>query len=321
MQIIDKLIIVHPVTRTWGGKKKLDPSDINYNPPADLVSLGNKRIVPKATLRPFESFKKWMERTMLRFGVRLIGGYAVAEDNIDALTEKLKEFELEFDQLKADFVQNFNRYVDEQVGNYPEWETSIRAAASEVATCLEDKFECGYKAYKLIPPGSQQDNGQEDINDKFIHDDEFLAQAAMEIAKMADKSLVRLSGQEQIRPVSLGQIKVIREKLMNLSSLDRTFFGKAVFLIDMVLGEMPPKGYIEGRARKMLTSLLLLLRTMNEEPQKTELLAGSYDDPDSLVKAMGYGDAPNSPESGEDSPDAQEEDQEEPEKEEELVWF
>lgn len=324
MNIIDKVVIVHPIVKSWTGKKKLDPSDIGYNPPKDLVSLGNKRIVPRSTLRPFSSFKKRLERTMLKYGVRLIGGYAVAEDAVDSLTEKLKEFEQEFALIKAEFMQNFGQYVDEQVVNYPDWETSIRTAAAEVSACLEGKFECGYKAYKLIPPESKEkeDDGQGGINDNFIRDDEFVAQAAAEIGALADKAIVRLSGQEQIKQITLNYVKAIRTKLMNLSSLDRAFFGKGVQLVDIVLGEMPPKGVIEGKSRKLLTSLLLFLRDMNGEPQRSDLLAGNLGDPEALMLAMGCAQTPDAPVSGGDSAESAEGEKEEAlAVEDEFRWF
>lgn len=286
INIVDKIIIVHPTVSFWSGRRKLDPSDIGYNPPEGLVSLGNKRIVPQGALRPFESIKKRLDRTVLKYGVRLIGGYAVPEDCIDELAQKLKAFEQEFANMKADFISNFGQHVDEQVANFPDWENRLRQAAADIEPVLEDKFQCEYRAYKLVPPGSDSD--EQGINDKFIRDEELLSQACTEIAAMADKLVLRLVGQEPIKVTFLNYLKAIREKVLNLCSMERKFFGKLLYLIDKVLGEMPDKGFIEDLDRKKLASLVLLLKNANEEPQKTEMLAGNYDDPEDLVKAMGF---------------------------------
>lgn len=287
INIVDKIVIIHPVINTWGGRKKLDPSDLgDIKPPKDLVSLGNKRIVPKDVLRPFEAFKKRLDRTMMKFGIRLIGGYAVAEENFGVLAEKLQEFEAEFNQMKDDFIRNFDQHVEAQVSAYPEWAGSLRAAAAEVEPHLSEKFGCGYKAYKLIPPESEEDGNN--AGNRFVKDEEVTSQAVSEISTMADKALVRLSGKEELKQTFLKTVRNIREKLLNLASLDRNFFGGAVRVIDNVLGQMPTKGPIQGRDRKTLTSLLFLLRSLTEETQKNELLAGDYDNPEELIKAMGY---------------------------------
>ncbi|MCF8026680.1 MAG: DUF3150 domain-containing protein [Desulfobacteraceae bacterium] len=325
-EIINKMVIIHPIVNTWGGKKRLEAGDLTgVQLPDKLINLGAKKIVPTSTLRPFETFKKQLERTLGKTGIKLIGGYAVAEDNHEAVEETLKEFEQKFEELKADFLQNFPRYVDQQVADWPEWEGSLRAGAAEVLPDLADRFRFGWKAYKLVPPENSQEKAeqaQDGKGDNFFSDDEVMGQMAREIAMEADKLLMRLASQnqEQIRPVSLNHIrKVIREKLMNLSSLDRTFFGKTVYLIDTVLGEMPTNTYIQERERKMITSLLLLLRNVTEEPYRSELLAGNYDDPDALMMAMGYG--VNSNAAAEQDSEQEAEEEAEEEEAETLDWF
>lgn len=287
INIVDKIVILHPVINTWGGKKKLAPNDLGgYDPPKDLVSLGNKRIVPKAALRPFEAFKKRLDRTMMKFGIRLIGGYAVAEENFGVVAEKLRELEDEFNQMKDDFIKNFDRYVEDQVQSYPEWAASLRTAAAEVEPVLNKKFGYGYKAYKLVPPGSESEKDEE--SKRFVKGEEVVGQALSEISAMADKALIRLSGQEELKQTFLKTVRNIREKLLNLASLDRKLFGGGARIIDTVLGQMPAKGSIEGRDRKTISALLLFLRIISEKPQRDRLLAGDYDDPEELIKAMGY---------------------------------
>lgn len=294
MNIIDKIVIFHPQLRIWGGKKKLTNEEVGaHHLPKELVSLGNKMIVPRSALNPFESFKKRLHRMMLRYGVRLIGGYAVAEDNVQLLKEKLAEFETEFNQLKADFIGDYQKYVDQLVTNFPDWEQNLRTSAEEVYPTLPGKFDFNYKAYKLVPPGSEgSEDAEDDINSRFPSDAEFVDQAAKEIADQADQLLARFSAQEELKQVSLNAIRVIREKLVNLSVLDRKLFGGATHLVNVVLDQMPEKGSINGKERQMLTALLLFLRNMNEQQHQENLANGDYDEPDALIKAMGC----NSPE-------------------------
>lgn len=320
MQIIDKLVIVHPSVNIWGGRKKLESSELgqDLNLPTELINLGSKRVVSKESLRPFETLKKKLHRTIAKYGVQLIGGYAVAEDRVDPLIEEIKKLEDEFAQLKSEFIVNFDQHVKEQTENYPGWAETLQAAATEIQPTLPDKFGFSFRAYKIVPPKDMEEGDLPGgLNQNFVTDDEFVMQATSEVAARADEIIVRLSGHEELKQISLKAIRSLREKLINLSSLDRKLFGGAVAVIDRTLGEMPASGPITGRERKLVTSLLILLRSLDQDTHKTALLNGEYDTPEGLLDGMRQGE--------EKPADAQEELDEEVDEEEEetegFVWF
>lgn len=320
MQIIDKLVIVQPQVKIWTGSTKLDPEDVGgYELPKKFANLGNKKLVPRKTINPLETLKKRTERMLERYGVKLIGGYAVAEEHLDTITEKLRELQSQFNAIKTEFIQEFSQHVDQQCDDFPAYAKGIREAAQDVAPYLEHKFGFDFKAYKLIPPGQDGD----DANSCFPKDEEFVSQAVLEIGKEADEALTRLSQQDEPRQTFLTSLRnYIRSKLLNLSSLDnRQLFGSATIVVDMVLGEMPPKGPIDPRGRRLLTALLMLLRSLNDEFHCNELIAGNYNDPEALMSAMGCNQAPAASQSKQDDASSVGEVIEQEEQEEEFVWF
>lgn len=282
MQTIDRMIIVKPQISIWCGQKKLNPEEIGLNPPEDLVTLGNKRIVPKERLRYFDTLKKKVDRILSNYGIKLLGGFAVSEDMVETINSTMQELEKEFLDLRDEFLRNYPDYVEEQVANYPDWEKNLRAAALEVE--LEKKFRFTYKVYKLKPP--QEEESEAEVNNQFITDDEVEEQAVVEIEKLAEKALLTLSGKEKVQQGFLRSIRNIRTKVQNIVTVNRQFFGELIRLIDNVLGEMPGKGEINGQDRKLLTSLLIVVNDLKTHWHP--IANDQYDSPDNLLLAVGY---------------------------------
>ena len=84
--ITDQLTLVVLDIRIWSGRKKLRPEDLKLGtevPPADLVSLGSKRICNPKALTVFSRKKKAAERACLIVGTRFLGGFAIARDQTE----------------------------------------------------------------------------------------------------------------------------------------------------------------------------------------------------------------------------------------------
>jgi len=312
MQVIDKMIMIQVNITTWGGRKKLYPGDIGYDP-EEFIDLGNKRLVPQKRLNGFEKIKKRVERYLCSRGIKFMGGYAIPENYVDEVTQKMADFRSEFVDLVNEFVTHFREYVQEQVQAYPEWEGRLERAADEVYPTLSGRFRFGYTAYKLKPP--QEEDSE--INNQFVTDDDVEAQAIREISQKAADIVTNVAGKEEIKQASLAPIKRLKGKMQNLTTVNQELFGGAVKLTDLALGEMPAQGTITGREREIVAHLLFVLHQLSNF--RTQLINGQFNvDMDTFLAEMGCNVQDGQGESDAETGEAEEAQEEE---KEEFVWF
>jgi hypothetical protein len=322
-KIINKMVMIQLNVSFWSGRKKLAPEDIGYNP-EEFVNLGNKRLVPKKYINQFETLKKRAERQLSCYGIRLMGGYAVSEDCIDEVSEKLYQIEQEFSEKVDEFSAHFMEYVQEQADAYPEWEGRLKKAADEVSKNLRRKFAFNYVAFKLKAPAEDESS---EINERFVSEEAFEEQAIREISEEADEILVSISGRETLKQTALKPVRNLKDKMKRLLTVSSGLFGKTVQLTDYVLGEMPKKGEISGRERRLLCSLLAALRNLKKHRSNFE--EGAFDDLDTLIEEMGFevGQAgtqqsgSNEPQANADNSSQEEEETVEEVVEEDDTWF
>ena len=315
MQVIDKMIMIQVNIQCWGGRKKLEPGDINYNP-EEFIDLGNKRLVPQKRLNGFEKIKKRVERYLCSRGIKFMGGYAIPEDSVDDVTQKLSEFGDEFNAMVNEFVTHFREYVQEQVQSYPEWEDRLERAADEVHPTLGGRFRFGYTAYKLRPP--QEEDAE--INNQFVSDDDVEAQAIREVSQEAADIVTKVAGKEELKLSSLSPIKRLKGKMQSLTAVNPELFGGAVKLTDLALGEMPTQGAIAGREREIVAHLLFVLHQLANF--RVELINGEFNvDMDTFLAEMGCNVQDGQSESNADTGEAEDQAEEAQEEEEEFVWF
>jgi len=320
MQVIDKMVIIQPNISFWSGTKKLDPEDIGYNPPQDLVNLGNKKVVPQWSLRKFETLKKKVDRTLSRYGIRLLGGFAVSEDVVSEVQDYMKQMEDEFMQARDEFLSAFWNLVQEQADNYPDWKFVIYKSASLVYPELFGKFKFGYRAYKIRPPQEEQ---EAEINNEFVSDSEVEEQALSEISEEASEMLKNLAGQSNVRRDSLYRLSKLRGKIKSLLPVDREFLGQTVEMIDRVLGEMPEKGFLSEEQKKLACALVLALYKVSDPDTRGKILNGQYQDMDTLSRDQIRSDSDETPETegSEAESGTGSEAEAETDSEEEFVWF
>ena len=317
MQIIDKIVLIQLNISSWGGRKKLESYEIGYEP-EEFISLGNKRLIPKKYLNPFEAIKKRVERTLASYGVRIMGGYAIPEESADEVREKLEGYRKEYEDAVAEFVYHFREYVREQAQAYPDWEDRLERAADEVHPKLSRKFRFGFTAYKLRPP--VEEDGEDELNNHFVSDEDVQLQSEDEISREAAEALVSVSGREELKQTALRPLKRIKQKITNLTPINRELFGECIVLIDVVLGEMPRQGPIQGKERLLVCAILYVLWKLGEYRD----IVGSLD-PESLLEETGFdkglSDPSQSVADSEDNASGQEAEEEAAETEEDFAWF
>jgi hypothetical protein len=245
--------------KVWSGRKKLHHTDLNIDEdkaPPELISLGSKYIVPKEALRPLNTAKKQAERAVLNVAIRFMKNYLGPTDSKKEISETLQGIKNEFlTVFKPEFLNNYTRYIDEVVAQFPQFESAIRAAVDPVS--VVDK---GIDFRFTIQPIQLFDDIEDDTSEMLK---EAPTNALDVIAETSKKILYKsFMGKEKINPSSMPQIFQLRDKLSGLRFLDGRLFP-IVDRINEVLDELP-EGAVEGIQFSALQGII----TWMSDPKK-----------------------------------------------------
>ena len=108
IKILDQLLLVDlSGIHLWTARKKLKPEMLEGKiPPAILASLGSMRVIDPEKLKPFEKIKRQATKVVEECGVRFLGGYAVSQDKIQEVVDRLEALKSQFYDLKNNFLPN-----------------------------------------------------------------------------------------------------------------------------------------------------------------------------------------------------------------------
>jgi hypothetical protein len=260
-QVLDQVLLIQLEPHIWSGRKKLQTEDLHNVqsadlPPATLASLGSKKIVDTDKLKVFENLKKRAQRACENSGVRFLGGYAVPLTKVTEVAKELDAVEAEFEKEKVTFLAHYQTYVGDWMKSHPSWAHLISSAITPLGyveaalgfswQAIQVKEPKG-KAGKIVNRGLQkQVSGLSD-------------QLLKEIAISAEDMLIKaLQGKDKVTQKALNRVRLLREKLHDLSFLNSGAHPLAQS-IDYTLTLMPSVGIIEGIAFDALYALVSLL--------------------------------------------------------------
>lgn len=157
-KIAESMMLVHLDFDIWTGKTRLEAADLKLGdggeiPPQDVASLGTKTICSREHLKGFHRLKTQARRLMLDHGLPLMNGYAVPLSAIDEITKKLNEIELEFEQLRQQFLQNYHHAVDDWAENNPAYAGAIRSGTLPYSV-VESRIGFDYQMFQIQPANS-----------------------------------------------------------------------------------------------------------------------------------------------------------------------
>lgn len=275
--VLDQVLLVQLEAHIWSGRKKLQNTDLQNVqssdlPPADLASLGSKKIIDLEKLRVFEALKKKAHRVCENYGVRFLGGYAIPLSKVQQVAADLDQIEIDFDAQKAAFVAQYQQYVDDWMQSHPAWKHVLQKDITPVGR-VEAAFGFSWQAIQVKEPkGKDAKKLARGLQTQIcsLHE-----QLLKEISASAEEVLEKsLEGKDKATQKVLHRIKQLRNKLSDLSFLN----GSALPLvesIDYTLGTLvPAAGVIEGAAFSALYQLVYILSDTSRAIAHAQIIMG-----------------------------------------------
>ncbi len=275
MKTLDRIICIGLDVSIWSGRKKLAIEDTGVNdpselPPAEIASLGNKKVINPEDLRIFHTLKKRAERHLDDTGLRFLGGWGIPDEKFDEAAIILDGLKAEFQKEADAFESRFDTAVQSWAEQHPAW-AHIILDAQESREKVRSKFRFSWIPYRVSgvrdsEPIKDSDNAamdkgeQEDEPEPLIEELQNLGNRLFtEIADSAQGAWEKtFQGRDSVTRRALSPIKKMLEKLKGLAFVD----PKVVPIcecITSVLNGLPKTGKIEGRDLMALHGLLFIL--------------------------------------------------------------
>lgn len=260
-EILKQLVIVTLNVTLWSGRKRLRPEDLklvdgSQLPPDRLASLGSKRVMDPEALAPFSRLKRRAERELQAVGTRFLSGYAIPADKLKALMPKLEAIRQEFEATRGDFLAEYDRAVEDWIGENPGWQEVIRRSVEEVGY-VGRQLSFAVQSFSIQPVRAHRAGLEAEVQG-------LAGQLRQEVAQVARSTWVssyqgRIEvGQKAVRPV-----RAMLEKITGLVFLEPGL-NELVAGIGAVLGALPESGPIKGADFAALCGALHLLGNIPE---------------------------------------------------------
>lgn len=234
---LENLSIIQVDFDIWSGQARLSPSDIKLGiggeiPPEKVAQLGSKKICDPSKLKGFNRLKTETRRLLLKYGMPFMNGFAVPVKRTDEIIARLDSISLQFNQMKLDFVNNYNLAVNEWCYENPEYASAIRAGAISKEK-VEDRIGFEYQVFMIQPVGDSEGNVSR-LNRKVERLGNDLID---EVVQEANKFyLERLAGRDQCAVTTKQTLRNIRDKVDGLSFLNSAFSPLVSLLDQTILG-------------------------------------------------------------------------------------
>ena len=226
-QTVDNGVIVFTVNITrWSANKKLriqhTKATADDLPPADLASLGVRKVFDPKALAPFEAIRKEVERLCFSEGTTFFGGVAVPKSEAEDFAKKLKALQDRFNVAKMTFEQSYEASLEAWRKAHSGWEHTMEGALS--ASEALSRFHFGFHAVEIVMAGSVEE-----------------PKTGLEQNIASSKGA--FVGQLYAR--GLSALQAMRKKLNGLAFLDSRI-RPLVGMIDTVMAQLPSSGAIDG---------------------------------------------------------------------------
>ncbi|MBT7579061.1 MAG: DUF3150 domain-containing protein [Candidatus Marinimicrobia bacterium] len=260
---LEKLAIVQTDFDIWGGKVKLDDPDIKLGiggtlPPKSLAELGNKKIIDSKHLRPFNRLKTMARRLCLAKGMSFMNGFAVPLDEIDRISSELDEIRREMNNLKTDFMANYDKHISEWRSENTEYSEAITKGVLP-AQVIEKKFGFEFTVFQVDPVNQSESQKLQNMASGLS------GELMAEIVKESDDFFHKnLKGKDLCQVNTQKTLIRIRDKVEGLSFLDNRFLS-IVKLLDITIKGYPDSGkVVTGEPFYRILSAILILSSTDK---------------------------------------------------------
>jgi hypothetical protein len=133
---LEKLVALAIETHIFGGRKKLQKSDINFNETTDsekVISLGSKKIINPELIAPFYVYKRQAITLCSLHSIFYSKFYLVAEDKFDLVESGLAEIGKGFSKYAAWFIENYSDNIRSWADEHPSWREKIISSAPSLS--------------------------------------------------------------------------------------------------------------------------------------------------------------------------------------------
>ncbi len=225
----------------WSGRKKLRPEDLRMGPdlpPEGLVSLGSKKVCDPDALRVFHRKRRQVERLLLAFGTRFLGGYIVPNSHAAQVLAEANGLTAEARAAAETFLAEYDRHIDAWCAAYPSWEQAIRNAVDPLEV-VRGQFRFRVQALQIeTSKVIAEDTLAEDLREV----GETIFSEVEQIARDLEQSFL---GKDALSRRALGTFRRIEDKLAALSFIDHRIDPVVHSLRDW-LARLPDAGPIGG---------------------------------------------------------------------------
>ena len=256
ISVLDVLYVVMLKISFWSGMKRISAEDLGGVdlPPADLASLGSKKLVSPDVLKVFGTIRSRVTTYLDRNAVRFCGGWSFHEDYVQNVAAHLEQCRSDFEDARDSFLSQYDVALEEWKSAHQEWARMLERSPLSPEE-VGKKFSFGYQMFRISPPND------EDASQGLASEVENLGSTLFsEIAAEARAVWKRVfEGRIICTHKALSPVRSIREKLYANSYVEPGLSAPLVRLIDRTLAFVNQKGSIEGVQLAALQGLVSML--------------------------------------------------------------
>ena len=287
---LEKLVALALETHIFGGRKKLQKSDINFNETSDsekVISLGSKKIINPELIAPFYVYKRQAITLCSLHSIFYSKFYLVAEDKFDMIEEKLTEIGNAFSNYSAWFIKNYVDNINSWAEDHPTWREKIIRSAPPLSYVEES---LGFEFFKYKIDATSFKFSKTDKTNGFKSNVEIgLGEMLLnEISEESMEVFKHFINGGSLSTKTLSPLERIRDKLNSLSFVDNMIIP----VLDVVSSTIDS---LRSKSSFTIsdTTMMLALVNMLTDPVKLMAVGSSQATVDSLFSESFGVDANN----------------------------
>lgn len=155
---LKKVVLIKLDVHCWSGRKKLKPEDLGVDkrtlPPAEIASLGSKKIYNPKRLAVFNRLKRRAERACELSSVKFLGCYAAPVDKINGLHAQLEKIRTEYDAERDLLRRDFQQEQQQWIAAHPDWAAILNKTMTTAESALS-RISYDFQIFQVESPADE----------------------------------------------------------------------------------------------------------------------------------------------------------------------